>query len=114
MGSLSDHFDEREFACACCGEVVVEPGLVDVLEDVRRHFGKPVTVQSGYRCAAHNADVGGATYSQHLYGKAADIVVKDTDPSEVQDYLREHAGGLGSYTSFTHVDVRGYTARWKG
>ena len=44
-----------------------------VLQPVRDLWGKPVQVNSGYRCPALNKAVGGASASQHLTGKAADI-----------------------------------------
>jgi uncharacterized protein YcbK (DUF882 family) len=85
---------------------------------VRDHFGQPVTINSGYRCPSHNAAVGGATKSQHLDGIAADISVKDVKPSDVYAYIEQllaGTGGLGKYSTFTHVDVRtNGPARWVG
>lgn len=48
--------------------------LVDaVLDPLRAAWGKPITVNSGYRCAALNRAVGGSPSSQHTKGMAADI-----------------------------------------
>ena len=48
--------------------------LVDkVLDPLRELYGKPITVNSGYRCAALNKAVGGAATSQHLRAEAADV-----------------------------------------
>lgn len=44
-----------------------------VLQPARYGYGKPITVNSGYRSKAVNARVGGASASQHLTGQAADI-----------------------------------------
>jgi len=114
---LSPHFAEAEFACRCCGLVRVNIRLVHLLEQLREQLGgKPVVVSSAYRCAAHNSAVGGARRSQHLLGNAADIVVAHAAPREVAA-ASEKIGfpGLGSYTGFTHVDVRlGEKARWGG
>jgi hypothetical protein len=44
-----------------------------VLDPLRETIGKPITVNSGFRGAALNRRIGGATRSQHLEGKAADI-----------------------------------------
>ena len=44
-----------------------------VLDPLREAYGKPITVNSGYRCPALNRAVGGAAASQHLTGEAADI-----------------------------------------
>ena len=49
--------------------------LVDnVLDPVRERYGKPIRVNSGYRCPIHNRTVGGVPGSQHVKGEAADIV----------------------------------------
>jgi len=110
---ISEHFQRSEFACKCgCGFDTVDYSLLEILEDVRWHFNKPVTVNSGCRCPNYNLIIGGSTGSQHMFGRAADITVKDTKPSEVQGFLADHDGGLGSYDTFTHIDTRGYLSRW--
>lgn len=43
------------------------------LDPIREAWGKPIGVNSGYRCRRLNEAVGGATNSQHLKGEAADI-----------------------------------------
>ena len=45
----------------------------NVLDPVREMWGKPIMVNSGYRCAELNSAVGGKRTSQHLKGEAADI-----------------------------------------
>jgi len=45
----------------------------NVLDPLREKYGKPIRVNSGYRCPKHNLAVGGASRSQHLLGEAADI-----------------------------------------
>lgn len=48
--------------------------LVDnILDPLREAYGKPITVNSGYRCEALNKAVGGSKTSHHLTGLAADI-----------------------------------------
>lgn len=48
--------------------------LVDnVLDPLRRAWGKPIYVNSGYRCPELNKAVGGAKGSHHLSGHAADV-----------------------------------------
>ena len=44
-----------------------------VLEPLRKRFGQPIYVNSGYRSQELNRAVGGAVKSYHLYGRAADI-----------------------------------------
>lgn len=115
---LSANFKVKEFACNDGSDpVFVSPELVEVLQKIRDHFKKPVTVNSAYRTPGKNKAVGGATYSQHLYGTAADITVKGVDPKTVAAYaetLMPDTGGIGIYKTFTHVDVREKRSRWTG
>ena len=45
----------------------------NVLDPLREKYGKPIKVNSGYRCPKHNLAIGGAIGSQHMKGEAADI-----------------------------------------
>lgn len=47
--------------------------LLEVLDDLREHYGKPIKITSGYRCAALNKLVGGSPTSAHVIGYAADL-----------------------------------------
>ncbi len=95
-----------------------------VIEIAREHFGKAVTITSGYRTASHNAKVGGAKSSQHLLGRAADIQVADTSVEDVAAYaesLMPAWGGVGRYPvktgrtkGWVHVDTRANKSRWTG
>ena len=111
------HFKSTELHCKCgCGAYIPNAALMIVLEDVREHFGWPVSISSSTRCIKHNKAEGGAEFSLHLSGHAADITVKNTPPGAVYAYLNDcgYADliGLGSYNSFTHLDTRGKRARW--
>ena len=115
---LSTNFRVREFACNDGSDpVFIDTELVEVLQKIREHFGKPVTITSAYRTPSHNSKEGGTFYSQHLYGKAADIKVQGISPSKVADYAKtilKNYGGIGIYSSFTHIDVRDNCSRWEG
>ena len=116
---IGSHFDRSEFACKCgCGYDTVDTQLMTLLEAIRNHFDAPVTINSACRCRGHNSNIGGSPKSQHLYGRAADIVVKGHSPAEVQQVLESFMkgwGGIGLYESFTHLDTRSNgPARWKG
>jgi uncharacterized protein YcbK (DUF882 family) len=116
---LSEHFTRGEMQCPCCEVCKINPKLLRALEDLRVLAGnRPITVNSAYRCEKHNAEVGGAQNSQHLYGNAADIVIKGLPPVEVAKLAREigrfKGGGIGLYRTFVHVDVGPGPRRWKG
>ena len=101
-----------------------EQNLVNVLQNKNQDaFRKglkidyDLIVNSGYRCARHNADVGGVKNSQHRYGLAADIKIRQLT-SEALFIEARNSGlfrGIGLYNTFIHVDMRGNkntTARW--
>ena len=60
-----------------------------MLQVIRDHFGQPVIVNSGFRCAALNRAVGGSRRSQHLRGEAADIRVVGVPLVDVFDWVRQ-------------------------
>lgn len=107
MGNLSKHFSDYEFKCPCCGKIKVDNSLIYLLEVVREHFNRPVTITSGYRCPTHNNKVGGTIGSKHLKGEAADIKVGGVKPYDVQNYCDtiNKKGGIGRYNTFTHLDI---------
>ena len=115
---ITPHFKVKEFRCYDGSDTIfVSQELAEVLEKIRVHFGKPVTINSGYRTEAKNKAVGGAAYSQHKYGTAADITVKGVAPKDVAAYAETilvGMGGIGIYKSFTHIDVRKTKSRWNG
>ncbi len=120
---LSTNFKVNEFSCkgkGCCSTVQVDTELVKILQNIRDHFGVPVTINSAYRCAKHNKMVGGASSSYHTKGMAADISVKDVKPAEVAKYA-ESIGvlGIGLYETdkdgyFVHIDTRTTKSFWYG
>ena len=115
---LSKNFTVKEFACSDGTDTVfISLALVNLLQKIRDHFGKAVIINSAYRTEAHNKSIGGATYSQHKYGLAADIHINGVTPKEIAAYietLMPSSGGIGIYKSFVHVDVRQVKSRWNG
>lgn len=114
--NITEHFSQSEFQCKCCGEHKINAGLIVILEELRSHFNAPIKISSAYRCEKHNKAVGGASNSQHVKGNAVDIVVSGIPPRHVYAHLEKtpyaNLLGLGSYATFTHVDLRGTKARW--
>lgn len=87
-----------------------------VMEEVRSRLGnRTILVNSWYRDPASNRAVGGAIYSRHMAGDALDFVVVGLHAYTVYDELNSwwgSRGGLASSSIFTHIDTRGYYARW--
>ena len=125
---LSPAFRVREFRCRDSTDtILIDESLVVLLQCIREHFGKPVTITSGYRTAEHNAAVGGSKSSQHLLGRAADFYVEGVPVATVAAYaetLLPGRGGIGRYpkdaahpsrkTGWVHIDTRTNKSRWKG
>jgi len=121
---LTENFNREEFDCADGSEMPTEvqlniAELAVQLEIIRSHFNAPVTINSAYRSPEHNRKIGSNDSSQHILGKAADIVVKGVAPDDVYDAIEfliseglVKEGGLGRYNTFTHYDTRGTRARW--
>ena len=112
---VSENFKLSEFACKCgCQQVKLDSELLRRLQAIRTQTGLPVRINSGYRCPAHNKKVGGASGSQHLFGKAADIVIVGLPIAEQRKICEQFFGdgGIGYAKTYTHVDVRGKKARW--
>ena len=64
--------------------------LADYLDGIREKLGKPISVNSGYRCPVLNKAVGGVASSQHQKGLAADLVCADM--AKLESVLRETGG----------------------
>jgi len=124
---LTNNFSKSEFECNSGCEMPLDvldnvKLLAIQLQLIRDYLCKPIRINSAYRCESHNTAVGGSTRSQHLLGKAADITIDTFTPDEVsyiiEDMLRNeildnfYFGGIGRYNTFTHLDIRDYTARW--
>ena len=118
---LSRNFRLGEFRCKCgkCPSMLVDTALVDILQQIRDHFGVSVDINSGYRCKTHNAKVGGDPNSSHMQGMAADIRVKGVAPREVARFA-ESIGvkrmGLyeGDEGEFVHIGSGATKRFWLG
>jgi len=131
---LSKHFVVEEFDCHDGTKVMKRDydGLKLLckvyLEPMRAKYG-PLTILSGYRTAAYNRKIGGASQSYHVYtihdgnDQACDIKCAKGNPTQWRstlNWLRNHKmsgkGGLGLYvrSGFCHIDLRDYAANWRG
>ena len=118
---LSKNFSATEFDCegtGCCTHTLIDDKLVEILQKIRDHFGKPIggSHLTAYRCPTHNARVdNAATNSRHTKGMAADISIVGVAPAEIAKYA-ESIGvlGIGLYDTFVHIDTREYKSFWYG
>ena len=124
---LTNNFSKSEFECKSGQDMPLDvlenvKLLAIQLQKIREYVGKPIRINSAYRSEAHNQAIGGVKTSQHILGKAADITIDTFTPDEVVSIIENmltnemlggfYIGGLGSYNTFTHIDIRDKKARW--
>lgn len=115
---LTKHFKVKEFACKDGSPVVfIDEHLYTILEILRNKLGKPVIITSGYRTPEWNTKCGGAKYSYHMCGMAADIRVDGISAKELANKLNEiipDKYGIIVYKNWVHFDVRSEKKYRKG
>lgn len=108
---LSENFKVKEFRSRDgADKILIDEKLVCLLQKMRDKFGE-IKISSAYRTATHNKKVGGVANSQHLYGLAADITIKDNSRLTEAARYAEKIGftGIGlddKYQNFLHLDTR--------
>jgi uncharacterized protein YcbK (DUF882 family) len=107
---VGQHFKVKEFACKDGSQVVfIDEHLVSILDILRNKTEKPVIITSGYRTPEWNKKCGGARYSYHMCGMAADIRVNGMSAKEIANELNKitpNECGIIVYKSWVHLDVR--------
>ena len=121
---LTKNFSKHEFDCKDGSEMPSEvlenvKELAENLQIIRDLVCQPISINSAYRNPIYNKQIGGASRSLHLVGKASDITIQGMTPKEVHTLLSElmedgtiSQGGLGLYNTFVHYDIRKTRARW--
>ncbi len=90
--------------------------VIDAMSSRMRARPKPFT--SVYRSPTYNRAVRGRSQSQHLVNRAVDIQFNGVSAYTVSAVARKlrsegmFKGGVGRYSSFTHIDTRGHNADW--
>lgn len=123
---LTENFSKSEFDSKDGADMPLDvleniKVLAKNLQVLRDSIDRPIKINSGYRSPEHNKKIGGVKNSQHVKGKAADIVVSGISPQVLHKIIsnlieegKMDQGGLGLYNSFVHYDIRGTKARWEG
>lgn len=112
------NFKLSEFRCPCCkdGDKIVKPALLEALQKLRDLYGKPMRIDSGYRCPKHNPKVGGALHSAHLTGEAADVEDFDSGlqafcTPEILERCGLWAEDFAATPVWVHLQIRAAAAR---
>jgi zinc D-Ala-D-Ala carboxypeptidase len=105
------YFKPSEFNCKHCGENKMNQGFLDLLDELRGRYGKPMVVSSGYRCPTHNQTVSSTgPNGPHTTGKAVDIAVNRGNAYELAKLAFEMGfSGIGFNQKgegrFIHLDT---------
>ena len=118
------YFTRAEFKCKCGGKFCdgypaeIDMNMVKIADEIRARIGKPISINSGLRCKTHNANVGGVSNSQHLYGNAADLGCPSgctpIQMASIAEDIMGDTGGIGTYSWGVHIDTRTTKSRWNG
>jgi uncharacterized protein YcbK (DUF882 family) len=86
---------------------MMDKTLLEMLDEVRDKFDKPIHITSGFRTPAHNEAVGGVETSSHLKGLAVDIACnKSTDRFDLINCLLDIGfSRIGIADTFIHADI---------
>ena len=107
---IARYFKVKEFACKDGSQIVfVDDYLYTILDILRREIKKPIIITSGYRTPTWNEKCGGAKYSYHMRGMAADIRVDGMSAKELAnklDAIIPDECGIIVYKNWVHFDVR--------
>lgn len=119
---LTEHFKLSEMHChgkGCCSTTKIDIEVVKIAEKMRCALGVPITIESGYRCPAHNKAVGGANGSGHTHGTALDLTTAKVSRDRLS-VLAELCGAtrIGVYPTpnkekMAHIGV-GPKCHWDG
>lgn len=95
---LSRFFSLSEVACKCCGGVPTK-ALLNKMDQIRKEFGAPINVTSGFRCEKHNTKIGGSKNSNHVKGLAIDVLRTPT----LEDFILKHLEHFDIYIEDSSV-----------
>lgn len=86
---------------------MMDKTLLEMLDEVRDKFDRPIHITSGFRTPAHNEAVGGVETSSHLKGLAVDIACKkSTDRFDLINCLLDVGfSRIGVAKTFIHADI---------
>ena len=106
-------FRPAEVACKHCGELYLDGTAMDALQELRDSLGKPIIINSGHRCQAHNKAVGGTTNSQHLKIAFDCRCPRAEQAAFIAAAKAAGFTGIGRYQNFIHLDL-GPKRSWNG
>jgi len=106
------HFSQKELQCPHCKEMHMDDGFMNKLESIRVSYGRPIYINSGYRCPEYNNRISHTGFDgPHTTGKAVDIGIVGEEAYKLLGIALEHGvkgigiNQKGSYSKrFIHLD----------
>lgn len=111
----SKNFTSDELKCSCCGQEKIEQWALDKLQAIRDEAGRPLKINSAYRCKNHPEEAKKIKGGTHTQGIAFDIAVSGgAQRMEIIKLGIKHGiNGLGVANTFVHLDWRDDDSAWK-
>lgn len=109
-----EFFSREEFKCKCGGRYCngypaeMQEAVVRIADNARKHFGARATVISGLRCRQHNANEGGVSNSQHMYGEAIDLRIDGVSADRLLAFVNQQPNKRYAYkinATNVHFDI---------
>lgn len=83
-------FKESEFRCSATGDCFMQAHFMDTLQEIRREYGKPMVITSGYRSRRHPIEAKKNLPGEHTYGCCADVAVSGADALRLLQIALKH------------------------
>lgn len=113
------NFSDHEIACQCCGAFSPSQEFTALMDDAqtfRNESGKPLPINSGYRCAHHGIETKKATPGMHTQAACDFAVAGDDALKLLQFFLNKGYVGIGinqkGNARYIHIDRRTEPAMW--
>lgn len=103
------NFQPQEFRCKHTGRLRMDAGFMDRLQGLRRAYGRPMLITSGYRDHSHPVEAGKSAPGPHALGRACDVAVSGADALTLITLAVRHGfTGIGvqqkGSSRFIHLD----------
>ena len=109
----TEHFTDDELCCPHCGKCLMDKDFLELLEEIREAYGKPMYLTSAYRCPEYNIRISNTgARGPHTTGKAVDVMVSGESAYKLMSTAVYHGvtgvgvNQRGSYAQrFLHLDT---------
>jgi len=98
------YYTYNEMKCPCCGIAISDPTFLEIMDGIREEVGRPVVINSWYRCKKHDDELGGK--GAHTTGQSADIkcLTSADRYAIILAALNQGVKRIGVGSTFIHVD----------